>query len=355
MELNGIFNLAERLLDQPIRQGNQAQTAAAAPAESADHPDRAHNSEDSQDRFTPAAANRADQTTAAAAGVFQGVQVSVFSAIADFLFFRATGVPRTLSGVQSPNPAPGTPSSGQIAASQASPPQVAVVPPPTVTGGVIPAPGSNEGGAQGGAPIGALATGTGALADVAPAPADAVSSQGQLQALNNALAALGLDPTELAVVDRIALLLQDFNPLVFASLVNQLTALAQTTAPQASAAGAANSADANANTATTATTPAGNTGPTAAPGAFQLQSLVINFTGLQATLSAPPANGAQGNTVAELSAFDLQVQEVNLTLANGNGQIVTLQAPSAADKQASGAAAGAPPSTNPAVAIAATA
>src|ERR1700740_3394518 len=104
MELNGIFNLAQRLLDQPIRQANQAQAATATPAASADHPD-------SQDRLTPAAANRADQTTAAAAGVVQGARVSVFSAIADFLFFRATGAPLTPPTAQLPTPAPGTPSS----------------------------------------------------------------------------------------------------------------------------------------------------------------------------------------------------------------------------------------------------
>jgi hypothetical protein len=348
MELNGIFNLAQRLLDQPIRQASQAQTATATPAVSADHPD-------SQDRFTPAAANRADQTTEAAAGVFQGARVSVFSAVADFLFFRATGAPLTPPAAQLPTPAPGKPSSGQIAASQASPPQVAVVPPPPATGGATPVPASNTGVAQGGTQVAALPTGTGALATAGPAPPNAVSSQSQLQALNNTLAALGLDPTQLAVVDRIALLLQDFSPLAFTSLVNQLTALAQTTVPQASAAGGANPTGANPNPATSTTTPEGSTAATPAVGAFQLQSLEIKFTGVQATLSATPANGDQGNTVAQLSAFDLQVQEVNLTLANGNGQIISLQAPSAADKQASEAAAGAAPSTNPARAITATA
>jgi hypothetical protein len=352
MELNGIFNLAQRFLDQSIRQANQAQAATATPAASADHPD-------SEDRFTPAAANRADQTTAAAAGVFQGARVSVFSEIADFLFFRATGAPLTPPTAQLPTPAPGTPSSSQITASQASPPQVAEIPPPTVTGGVTPVPASNTGVAQGGTQVAALPTGTEALATAAPAPPNPVSSQSQLQALNNTLAALGLDPTQLAVVDRIALLLQDFSPLAFTSLVNQLTALAQTTVPQASAAGGANPTGANANPnpnpATSTTTPAGSTATTPAAGAFQLQSLEIKFTGVQATLSATPANGDQGNAVAQLFAFDLQVQEVNLTLANGNGQIVSLQAPSAADKQASEAAAGAAPSTNPARAIAATA
>jgi hypothetical protein len=68
------------------------------------------------------------------------------------------------------------------------------------------------------------------------------SSLSQLQALNNALASLGLNAQQLAQVDRIASLIQDFNPTAFLSLVHQLGVLAQANSNQPAAANVANSA-----------------------------------------------------------------------------------------------------------------
>ncbi len=62
-------------------------------------------------------------------------------------------------------------------------------------------------------------------------------------------------------------------------------------------------------------------------GGFQIQELSIKFSGVQETLNQSGANGQAGNTSVQLSAFNLQVEEVNLTLANGNGQTAQIQAP----------------------------
>jgi hypothetical protein len=61
------------------------------------------------------------------------------------------------------------------------------------------------------------------------------ATQDQLQALNNALAALGLDHADILVVDRVASRLHDFNLTAFTSLVYQLEALARDAAQQAQA------------------------------------------------------------------------------------------------------------------------
>jgi hypothetical protein len=148
-----------------------------------------------------------------------------------------------------------------------------------------------------------------------------------------------LDPLEVAQIDRIASLIQDFNPTAFLSLVHQLEALAQANSPQSATANAANGtvpgsnfpAPANAASAT-------NTNGTTS-GGFQLRELVIKFTGVQETLTGG-TNGNGGNTTLQLSAFNLQVEEVNLTLTNNGGQTVQVQAPPQAANASNGNLAG---------------
>jgi hypothetical protein len=82
--------------------------------------------------------------------------------------------------------------------------------------------------------------------------------QSQLQSLNSALSDLGLSAADISIIDRIASLIQDFNPTAFTSLVYQLEGLAKAnTATQTPATTAA-------PTSALATTPANASG--AAPG-----------------------------------------------------------------------------------------
>ena len=73
----------------------------------------------------------------------------------------------------------------------------------------------------------------------------------QLQALNNALQALGLSPADIQQVDRIASVIKDFNPAAFTSLAYQLAALAPPATTQQVPANAAASATGGQTTAAT--------------------------------------------------------------------------------------------------------
>jgi hypothetical protein len=63
-----------------------------------------------------------------------------------------------------------------------------------------------------------------------------VAQQTQLQALNNALAAIGLSAADIREVDRVASLINDFNPAAFTSLAYQLEAQPQYPAQPSAAA-----------------------------------------------------------------------------------------------------------------------
>lgn len=154
---------------------------------------------------------------------------------------------------------------------------------------------------------GAANSGGSAAADVASAStqsADNAQVLAQLQSLNTALATLGLGANEIAAVDRVAQLIRDFSPAAFASLISQLQTLAQDSAPPA------------ATSANTANTPGAQSG-----GGFSIQELSINFAGVNETAQ-------QGGNTLQISAFELQVNEVNLTLNNATtGQTAQIQAP----------------------------
>jgi hypothetical protein len=229
-----------------------------------------------EDRFTPSAQGSSAPSTAQEAGLFQVTQFSTLSVAADFV--RA----------------------------QAALPQVAQNAVPTQA-------------AQPAAAIAVLQSTAPAVAAATNTVTTAANAQVQLQALNTALAALGLNQADIQTLDRIASLIKDFNPLAYNSLVLQLEALAEQTAAQ--------TAPPAANTATA------STGANSNSGAFQIQELAINFSGLKGTASGGSANGngngqqgAGGNSV-QFSAFNLQVEEVRLTLTNNNGQTVQVQAP----------------------------
>jgi hypothetical protein len=165
----------------------------------------------------------------------------------------------------------------------------------------------------------ALQTTASQIAAPTSAAATAASVQDQLQALNTALAALGLTNADIQSLDRFPSLIKDFNPVAYVRLVFQLEALAQQTSQP--------------TTTTGGTAAIAGTGANANGGAFQIQELVINLSGLQGSANGGTANGNRGGrqgaggSIAQFSAFNLQVEEIQLTLANNNGQTVQLRAP----------------------------
>lgn len=309
MAFVNLVHFAERLFNQSSSSNNTADSSQ--PARRGNPGVSAPNAED---QFTPSNAPVTQEI-----GLFQTGQIAIFSAAADFLFAQATDQ--------------GT-AANQPVANDANP--------STATG---PAQNPSSAGQTPSAP------------PIAQTAATTANTSDALQTLNSALAALGLPQEDISVIDRIATLIQDFNPVAFASLVQQLQTLAQVSSSQANAAAAfaatpAVAATANAGTTTGATAPPANT--------FQIQELSIRFAGINAqgtvsnagaTAQSAPQHGhvhfrrnhqgnfqagAQSNTSNnvqnnfQFSAFSLQVEEVTLTLSNTNGQAVQIQAPPSA-------------------------
>ena len=108
----------------------------------------------------------------------------------------------------------------------------------------------------------------------------------QLQTLNNALAALGLDRAEIQKVDRIASSTGDFSPAAFTSLAYQLEALARDLAQRPAA---------------TSTAPA----VTAPPAAGSVQA--ANGVGVQAS-TAPGVSPANPNASAGGTAHGVRAR-----------------------------------------------
>jgi hypothetical protein len=137
-----------------------------------------------------------------------------------------------------------------------------------------------------------------------------------LQSLNSSLANLGLNAADISIIDRIASLIQDFNPTAFSSLVYQLEGLAKTNAPTNTAPPPVAKATAAASS-TLSTQAAANN--------FQIQELVVRFSAVNDTLQT--GNPQTGGTTVNFSAFNLQVEGVNLTFTNGAGKTLRVQTP----------------------------
>jgi hypothetical protein len=148
-------------------------------------------------------------------------------------------------------------------------------------------------------------------ASQATATASPVQTQQDLQALNASLVALGLNAAEIAAFDQFAGILLQFDPNGLRALEGQLNLLASRFQTQ--------------NTAL-ATAAAPQPAPTSPN--FQLTELSISFTGLNGTLpQGNPGNGT--GTATQFSAFNLQIQEVRVTLSNPTGETAQLQVPQA--------------------------
>jgi len=300
MSLTAIINLAERLLNN-----SSGQTVDAnADSRQSKQASRVGSDAVHRDQFTPSSANQQD------AGLFKVNQISLFSAAADFLLAQ------TLPSQANPGVAPALAPGNAAQTINANPIVTARFP-------------------------AANAPPTAAAPAVTTTATPANSAQSQLLALNSALYALGLNDSQLAQIDQIASLIQVFNPLAFTSLVYQLEALAQANTQQ-SAAPLTNTAATGTppSTATTTNTPAavapatgttaGNASGTNNAGSFQIRELVIKFSGVQESFTQTGSGAPGGNSNVQLSAFNLQVEEVNLTLANQGGQSLQVTAPQTA-------------------------
>lgn len=346
MSAIGLVNLAERLLNQGSTQGQDL-----PPTQRTANTPTAHDAAGSaEDQFTPSAQNGQGQAAAQEAGLFSVTQFSFFSAAADLLLGQgAVGQP-TVEGAGA-----GAGSSGLTAATPGSTlPGTGNSSPATIDNnatqlvGIVPPPREN----------GASSAGNAADRPVAPpaqtgsTPSDSrvggtngtngttgsLAIQQQIQTLNTALASLGLTAQEIQQLDRIASIVNDFNPAAFTALAYQLEQIAAAQAAATTTGTANGKAQAAAANGTGATNPATNattvSGAGANPNGFQIQELVIRFSATQAQAVVANGAAAQGATASsnpsvQAAAFHLQIEEVNLTLTDGNGQAAQVQIPAA--------------------------
>jgi hypothetical protein len=230
MAVEGIGSVVQNLADQAYGQAPSAPGAPAAAVNAGKAPTAPPVAEDT---FTPSAQNNPAQSAAQEAGIFQVTPGALTAATANLV----SGQP-----IQSGAPASNVPAAGT----------------------------------PGGVPRTAAAA-PGATTTAAANP----STQVKLQALNAALPALGLTNQEIQQIDRIATLVQDFNPGAYINLVNQYEAEAQTATqrtpaivavPPNSAALVNITADAN-------------------PGGSQAQGVAVQSSGPQTNANSGAGNG----------------------------------------------------------------
>jgi hypothetical protein len=203
MAVEGIGSGIQNLADQVYGQAQNAPVAAPAAAVNAG------NAPVAEDTFTPSSQNNSAQSAAQEAGIFQ----------------VTPGVPTVATtnlviGQASPNANPNGPPAPTVPAAgiNGDAPQAAAGTNPNAQAGA-----SQQAAGFPGAPR------------AANTAAASPSLQVKLQALNAALPALGLTNQQIQQIDRIATLVQDFNPGAYINLVNQFEAQAQASSQQAPA------------------------------------------------------------------------------------------------------------------------
>jgi hypothetical protein len=304
MAVAQVANHGERHVNPLVEQRLERQSGTNTPAK-----ENSGNKAVTEDTFTSSAQNNPAQTTAQDAGIFQLNQAAVAA---------STVLAQPTPGVS------------QIAVS----PQTAAVTTAAATASTANAQTSATSAANAPA-IAAQQVGATPVAQAATTAVGTTTNvQNQIQSLNTALAALGLSNYDIEQIDRIATVIQNFSPTAYTDLVDQFQQLARqvsqpaganvpapASAPANTSVVAGTNATANANTGTNANTPAGN---------FQVQGITINFTGVQeAANSSTVISSGQGasTTNTESQTVNLQIEQVQFTLTNGNGQAVKVLAP----------------------------
>jgi hypothetical protein len=348
MSVIGLVNLAERLLNQGSPQGQDLPTTRKGTNTAATN----NAAGPAEDLFTPSAQNSPTQNAAQDAGLFSVTQFSFFSAAADFLLGQNIAPP-TPTATPAPTTSDGNGAAGLQHTFGKNLPGFAV-PQPIGNQGPLGAAvnGGNGANTAAGTATTVPATTKGAATSAATITPGSLAAQQQFQSLNTALAALGLTPQEIQQLDRIASILNDFDPTAYTALAYQLEQLAQAQQPTATPTTGGNAPN-------TAANPASNNTPTANGAtanttndngnAFQIQELAIKFAGVpvqggtaaNGTGAAAQGTPAAGNGTFQATAFHLQVEELNLTLTNGNGQTAQLYVPQADEPALKARAAGA--------------
>ncbi|HEY2462001.1 MAG TPA: hypothetical protein VGI16_14420 [Candidatus Acidoferrum sp.] len=362
MALTSLINFTERILNQ-----NSGQTQNDFSSGQSNRTQRDGENgrvENPGDQFTPSARNSGAQDTAQAAGIFSVNHVAIFSAAADFLLVQPSNTNAAAPQTTTPVNSPSTPTAAFAAAN--------AVPAVAANGATATSPATFSATSAATSTAPAATAGSAGIAAATVGATQAANVQSQLESLNVALAALGLNTQDIQAVDNIATLINNFSPNAFAALLQQFQTLAQqagqgstansaTPATSAAAINAnaanaggpiaafgsaiANGAVANAAAGSAVSSAAATTAAAAvatgsaargnANSGFKVTELEIRFSG--AEVSGTTAAGGNGkgpgsgtNATAsenfQISAFSLQVEEVNLTLSNNSGQTVQVHA-----------------------------
>ncbi len=328
MAVSGVGHHAyQHIRDDFQQQSTQSTTSNRATGRSAGDPDR-----DSGAHFdshhTPSNSS-GGQDSQAIAGTYQVSQVQLFSAAALVLLAGSSSTQNTQAPVaDSPVPtqtAPAVPQPSQL--DSADPVSPTAVP----SAGALTAPVTAPSTAPSTAPQ--VTTGD-----------PTSSAQDPLQALNDSLQSLGLSRQQIQAFDQVASFIQSVSPQAFADLVSQLQNLAQQTAAGVQSPTGAVAADSTAATgvandstpglpiAGPASTTVGSIAPSANPtvptGTYQIEELSIKFSAIDVQGNTASTNGNGGNTTGtfDLSSFNLSIQEVKVTLTDGNGQSAQITA-----------------------------
>ncbi len=195
MSVENISNLVQTFSDHVFGQAQDTQGAAIA-TETAP----GINAALSEDTFTPSTQDGSAKTTAQDVGIFQ-LAPGTLTAFSPNNSFDLTTQGANQNGAAAQAASAGTAGEG-----------VPKLPDATKVGGSANAEQQ---------------TANTVTAQVASSAAASANIQLQIQSLNAALPALGLTNIEINQIDRIASLVQNFNPAAYASLVSQFEALAQ--------------------------------------------------------------------------------------------------------------------------------
>jgi hypothetical protein len=206
MGVTGVSNLAELISNQSPGQG-QSSPGGALPSQR----QGASATGPAQDSFTPSSQNNSAPVTAQDAGLFQASQFALGAATAELLTTQtaAPQTPHEIAPAQAVRTGTADVAIVQTASTLAQNVQTLAAPAAPATAAATPIPAA--------APVATTA--------IAPV---------ELQSMNAELLGLGLNNSDIQVIDRLATVAKNFNPLVYNDLIQQFEEqAAQQSAPAA--------------------------------------------------------------------------------------------------------------------------
>lgn len=266
------------------------------------------------DQFVPSSLSETADATAQAAGLFTVSKSASSSSSSDLLSTPPSSSLPAANSTTKTNTA--TTAIGATAGSSDSAASATSTSSSTgaLSGSASPQSSTGEGDsapATGSAASGANAQGTSTSSTSgSTASSGSVTTQTQLDSLNNALEALGLSAADIQQIDQVAQLTNDFSPTSFTSLVYQLEALARNSSPQ------------------TQTTPAASTDAGSNHAAEHPANAVSGSNGAtNAGARARAQNTSDGGSSLNGKNFSLQGVQLQLNFTSGSGQTVQVQTP----------------------------